>query len=108
MGLALELEKAGIPAIAIHTHVFARLAKSVATANGMPTARQAYVPQPLVDKSAADLRAYIEGIDPISKRPFMQEIIEGLTSALNDKFTWVKQRHEIMVLGQNVEWPCII
>lgn len=50
----------------------------------MPTARQAFVPQPLVDKSAADLRAYIEGVDPISKRPFMQEIIEGLTSALND------------------------
>ncbi len=84
MGLALELEKAGIPSIAIHTHVFARLAKSVATANGMPTARQAFVPQPLVDKSAGDLRAYIEGVDPISKRPFMQEIIEGLTSALND------------------------
>lgn len=84
MGLALELEKAGVPTIAIHTHVFARLAKSVATANGMPTARQAFVPQPLVDKSASDLRAYIEGTDPISKRPFMQEIIEGLTLPLND------------------------
>jgi len=84
VGLTLELEKAGIPSIAIHTHVFARLAKSVATANGMPTARQAFVPQPLVDKSASDLRAYIEGTDPISKRPFMQEIIEGLTTPLND------------------------
>ena len=54
----------------------------MALANGMPTARQAYVPQPLVDRSAADLRAYIEGVDPVSKRPFMQEILEGLSSPL--------------------------
>ena len=83
MGLALALENAGVPAIAIHTHVFARLAKSVAMANGMPTARQAFVPQPLVDKSAADLRGYIEGVDPFSKRPFMQEVIEALTAPLS-------------------------
>jgi hypothetical protein len=54
----------------------------VALANGMPTARQAYVPQPLVDRSAADLRGYIEGKDPVSNRPFMQEILEGLSSPL--------------------------
>jgi len=62
--------------------VFARLCQSVALANGMPTARQAYVPQPLVDRSDADLRAYIEGADPVSNRPFMQEILEGLSSPL--------------------------
>ena len=33
---------------------------------GMPRLRQAYVPQPVVDRSAADLRAYIEGQDPVS------------------------------------------
>jgi hypothetical protein len=48
----------------------------------MPRAWQAYVPQPLVDRTAAELRAYIEGTDPVSKRPFMQEIIEGLTGPL--------------------------
>ncbi|MGE0627494.1 MAG: UGSC family (seleno)protein [Hyphomicrobiaceae bacterium] len=51
----------------------------------MPTARQAYVPQPLVDRSAADLRAYIEGPDPVAKRPFIQVLLEGLTSPLDDK-----------------------
>ena len=66
----------------MHTHVFARLARSVALANGMPRMRQAFVPQPVVDRSAADLRGYIEGIDPISKRPFVQEMIEGLTKPL--------------------------
>jgi hypothetical protein len=56
--------------------------RSVALANGMPTARQAFVPQPIVDRSPKQLRAYIEGTDPISKRPFMQELIEGLTMPL--------------------------
>ena len=51
---------------------------------GMPRLRQAYVPQPVVDRSAADLRAYIEGQDPVSKRPFMQDVLDGLTSPLDE------------------------
>jgi len=68
----------------VHTHVFARLVRSVTLANGMPTARQAFVPQPIVDRSPQQLRAYIEGADPITKRPFVQEVIEGLTRPLDD------------------------
>jgi hypothetical protein len=73
-----------VPTVAVHTEKFARLARSVALANGMPTQRQAFVPQPVVDRSPADLRAYIEGIDPVSDRPFMQEVIEGLSRPLSD------------------------
>ena len=73
-----------MPTVAVHTHVFARLVRSVVLANGMPTARQAYVPQPIVDKSAAELRAYIDGADPTTKRPFVQELIEGLTRPLDE------------------------
>jgi hypothetical protein len=65
--------------------VFARLARSVARVNGMPTTRQAFVPQPVVGRSPAELRAYIEGEDPVSGRVFMQEILEGLTSPLSDE-----------------------
>jgi len=43
------------------------------------------VPQPIVDRSAAQLRAYIDGNDPISGRPFVQEVIDGLTRALDDE-----------------------
>jgi hypothetical protein len=68
----------------VHTHVFKRLCNATALAMGMPRLRQAYVPQPVVDRSAADLRAYIEGHDPISKRPFMQEVLDGLLSPLED------------------------
>ena len=81
----MALEQGGVPTVAVHTHAFARLARSVARANGMPTTRQAFVPQPVVGRSAADLRAYIEGTDPISKRPFVQEIIEGLTQPLAEE-----------------------
>jgi len=58
--------------------------RSVALANGMPTARQAFVPQPVVNRSPGQLRAYIEGADPVTRRPFAQELIEGLTQPLNE------------------------
>jgi hypothetical protein len=51
---------------------------------GMPRLRQAYTPHPVVDRSAADLRAYIDGTDPISGRAFMQEVLDGLTAPLED------------------------
>jgi hypothetical protein len=81
----MELEQAGVPAVAVHTHVFARLAQATARAAGMPRTRQAYVPQPVVDLSPQQLRGYIEGVDPVSKRPFMQEIVEGLTRPLDNE-----------------------
>src|SRR5215472_8025050 len=77
------LEEAGIPSVAVHTHVFARLARATAHAYGMPRARQAFVPQPVVDLSRPQLRAYIEGKDPVSARPFMQETLEALTRPLD-------------------------
>src|SRR5512143_3167868 len=49
----------------------------------MPTVRNVFVPQPVVGRSPAELRAYIDGIDPVLKRPFMQGVIEGLTIPLD-------------------------
>jgi hypothetical protein len=68
-----------VPTVAIHTHVFEKVVKSVARVNGMPRARMAFVPQPVMGKSPQELRAYVDGNDPISGRPVMQEVIEGLT-----------------------------
>jgi hypothetical protein len=64
--------------------VFARLARSVARANGMPTTRQAFVPQPVVGRSPDELRAYVDGEDAVEGGPFMQRVIEGLTNPLQD------------------------
>src|SRR4029450_10428774 len=52
---------------------------------GMPRLRQAYTPHPVVDQSATHLRAYIDGSDAISGRPFMQEVLDGLTSPLEQE-----------------------
>jgi hypothetical protein len=71
--------------VAVHTHVFARLARSVARANGMPTTRQVFVPQPVVGRSEDELRAYIDGEDPVNGGSFMQLVVEGLTKPLDDE-----------------------
>ncbi|HEY7445634.1 MAG TPA: UGSC family (seleno)protein [Vicinamibacterales bacterium] len=83
--MAAALEQDGVPSVAVHTHVFARLCRATALSMGMPRLRQAYVPQPVVDRSPADLRAYIDGADRISGRPFMQEVLEGLTAPLDEE-----------------------
>src|SRR5262245_29019161 len=80
----MSLEERGVPTVAVHTHVFARLAKVSAAANGMPTTRQAFLPQPLVGVSPQGLRGYIHGDDPISKRPFIRGVIDGLTKPLDE------------------------
>jgi hypothetical protein len=71
--------KYGVPAVAIHTHVFDKVVESVNRVHGMPQAPRAFVPQPVMGKTAEQLRAYVDGKDPLSGRPVMQEVIEGLT-----------------------------
>jgi hypothetical protein len=74
----------GVPTVALHTDKFDRVVRAVAAQNGMPGLRQAFVPQPVMGKTAAELRAYVDGRDPISGRPVMQEVIEGLTRPFTD------------------------
>jgi hypothetical protein len=73
-----------VPTVALHTHVFLNVVRSVCRMNGMPGMRYAFVPQPVMGKTAAELRAYVDGIDPINKRPVMQMVVEGLTRPFND------------------------
>lgn len=57
----------------------------MAKVNGLPTLRQAFVPQPVVGRSAAELRAYIEGDDAVESGPFIKRLIDGLTGALRQE-----------------------
>ena len=75
--------KYGVPTVALHTRVFEAVTKSVARVNGAPRMRQVYVPHPVMGKSAPELRAYVDGNDPVTGRPVMQEVIEGLTEPLS-------------------------
>src|SRR5919206_1963879 len=68
-----------VPTVALHTHIFNNVVRSVCRMNGMPGMRYAFVPQPVMGKTAAELRAYVDGIDPVHKRPVMQMVVEGLT-----------------------------
>jgi len=76
--ITLETEY-GVPTVALHTDVFANVVKSVTRVKGVPEAPRAFVPQPVMGKSAAELRAYVDGADPVTGKPVMQEVIEGLT-----------------------------
>jgi hypothetical protein len=76
--------KYGVPTVAFHTQPFERVVRSVTQLNGMPRMRQVFVPQPVMGKTPQQLRAYIDGTDPITGRPVMQEVVEGLTMPLDD------------------------
>ncbi|MBO0714849.1 MAG: hypothetical protein J2P59_08835, partial [Acidimicrobiales bacterium] len=69
----------GVPTVALHTDKFDRVVRSVTRVGGLPGLACVFVPQPVMGKSATELRAYVEGDDPITGRPVMQEVIEALT-----------------------------
>src|SRR5215510_12743590 len=71
--------KYGVPTVAMHTDKFDRVVRSVAEVNGMPDLAQVFVPQPIMGKTPRELRAYVDGSDPITGRAVMQEVVEGLT-----------------------------
>ncbi|HEV8440647.1 MAG TPA: UGSC family (seleno)protein [Methylomirabilota bacterium] len=77
-------EKYGVPTVAMHTDKFDRVVRSVATVNGMAGLRQVFVPQPVMGKTARELRAYVDGLDPLTGRPVMQEVMEGLTQPFDE------------------------
>jgi hypothetical protein len=56
---------------------------SVTKMAGLPDAPRAFVPMPVMGKTAAELRAYVDGKDPTTGRPFMQEVVLALTTSLN-------------------------
>lgn len=73
----------GVPTVSLHTKPFRHVVRSVARVSGMPRARYAFVPQPVMGKSPSELRAYVDGPDQVTGRPVMQEVIEGLTKPLD-------------------------
>jgi hypothetical protein len=79
---AITLEtKYAVPTVALHTDKFNRVVESVTRMAGLPQAPRAFVPQPVMGKTTAELAAYVSGKDPISGRPVMQEVVEALTTA---------------------------
>ena len=73
----------GVPTASVQTEVFEEAVKAVAYAKGMPRQRFVFVPMPVMGKSPSELRAYIEGDDPVTSRLVMEEVIEALTKPLS-------------------------
>ena len=46
---------------------------------GMPNARFTYVPHPVSNKPAEECRSYLEGNDPLTGKPIVEEIVAALT-----------------------------
>jgi hypothetical protein len=66
----------------MQTDVFATAVRAVARTHGMPHLRYVFVPQPVMGKSPQALRAYIDGVDPVTGVPVMQEVVDALTRPL--------------------------
>ena len=64
---------------------FQRLADSATRVHGVKRLRSAYVPGTLADRSPAELRAFVEGDDPVTGRPFMEGVVAELTRPLDDE-----------------------
>jgi hypothetical protein len=80
---AITLEtQYGVPTVAIHTDKFVKVVQSVTRMGGLAMAPLVFVPQPVMGKSAAELRAYVDGNDPSTGQPVMKEIIDALTQGL--------------------------
>ena len=74
--------KYGVPTVAMHTQTFNRVVRSVTQVAGLPNHPTVFVPMPVMGKTAEELRAYVNGKDPITGRPVMEEVIEGLTCGI--------------------------
>jgi hypothetical protein len=80
---AITLEtQYGVPTVAIHTDKFVKVVQSVTRMGGLAMAPLVFVPQPVMGKSAEELRAYVEGNDPCTGQPVMKEIVDALTQGL--------------------------
>lgn len=81
----MTVEQLGVPTVPIVTSMFEDVVKGVVKVKGMPNLRIAFIHHPIFGQSAADCRKYLQGNDPITRKPFMQEIVTGLTKPLTDE-----------------------
>jgi hypothetical protein len=65
--------------------MFHDLVKSYALKRGMPNQRFTFVPHPITGVPAETCRKYLQGNDPITGKPVLQEIIAALTTPLSEE-----------------------
>ena len=73
----------GIPTVAMITRRFVELVKTISFKKGIPDLRIIYTPHPITSRPADLCREYVSGNDPVSNRPMLEEIYDGLTRPLS-------------------------
>ena len=76
-----------MPTASVQTDIFEPVVRASSRQRGMPHQRFVFVPQPVMGKSPEELRAYVDGPDAITGRPFMEEVVTSLTAPLTDRDT---------------------
>ncbi len=79
------LEKLGLPTAPVVTQAFPDLIRNFAYKKGMPQLRFTFVPHPFANRPIEVHRGYLEGRDPLTGKPVMEEIIEALTRPISDE-----------------------
>ncbi len=74
--------------------MFRELVTTYAYKKGMPNERFLFVPMPIAGVPAPTCRKYLEGNDPVTGKPMVDELVSGLTSPLtaDDKSTGMVER----------------
>jgi len=81
VGWCAKLEQMGVPAVPLICAIFPDLEKQTALQRGMPYLRIVYIPYRVMRVSVSDCRLMLDGEDPVSGRPVLDEIVEGLMKA---------------------------
>jgi hypothetical protein len=85
--------------------MFQEITRAAGYKRGMPHQRITFVPHPVAFKPVSLHREYVEGKDPITGKPIMQEIIEALTKPLTEeeKKTGFLERKQPKLIGPDSE-----
>lgn len=73
----------GVPTVPMVTRRFVELVSTISYKKGIPNMRITYTPHPITDRPAELCRKYVAGSDPVSGKPMLEQIYEGLTRQLS-------------------------
>ena len=79
----MTVEKLGVPTAPVITRTFEDVVKSYAFKKGMPGFRFTFVPHPITGVPAELCRKYLQGNDPVTGKPVLDEIIDAITRPLS-------------------------
>jgi len=79
VGWCAELEKLGVPAVPLICEIFPELEKRVAYLKGMPEMRMTFIPYKVIGASESACLKILDGKDPVSGKPVIEEMINILT-----------------------------